>query len=112
VQGSPPRRAAAAPVPSQHAPAEARPEPDDDSGAAGREVRALPGPRTARGIAGPLPTELLPGARAVTLRTRQPPRPDVVVFTAACPACGQDCAWSEERDDTRLRTVVTCPCAG
>jgi uncharacterized protein YbaR (Trm112 family) len=37
-------------------------------------------------------------------------QPDRVVFTAACPACGQDCVWSEEREDTRLHAVVTCPC--
>ena len=112
MQGSPPRRAATAPVPGQHAPVAAVPEPDDGSAPATREVRALPGPRTARGIAGPLPAELLPGARVPTLRTRQVPRPDVVVFTAACPACGHDCVWSEERDDTRLRAAVDCPCAG
>ena len=111
MQGSPPRRAATAPVPGQHAPVAAVPEPDDGSAPATREVRALPGPRTARGIAGPLPAELLPGARVPTVRTRQVPRPDVVVFTAACPACGHDCVWSEERDDTRLRTAVNCPCA-
>jgi hypothetical protein len=105
VQGSPPRRAAAAPVPSQHGPAGTAQGPQD--------APLPPGPRVAPGAGGPLlPPELLPGARAVTLRTRHAPRPDVVVFTAACPACGEDCTWSEEREDTRVRTVVRCPCAG
>jgi hypothetical protein len=103
VQGSPPRRAAAVPVPGQHGPAEPPPEQ--------AAPPALPGPRSAPGT--PLiPAELLPGARPVTVRSRSVPRPDVVVFTAACPACGEDCVWSEEREDTRMRTVVRCPCAG
>jgi len=46
----------------------------------------------------------LPGVRA---RTAQP---DAVVFTAPCPACGADCDWTEQREDTRLHAVVTCPC--
>ena len=37
---------------------------------------------------------------------------DVVTFTAACPACGQDAEWTEEREDTRLRARVACPCPG
>jgi hypothetical protein len=39
------------------------------------------------------------------------PQPDVVTFTAACPGCGQDAAWTNEREDTRLRATVACPCA-
>jgi len=46
----------------------------------------------------------LPGARA---RVAQP---DAVVFTAPCPACGADCDWTEQREDTRLRTSVGCSC--
>ena len=67
---------------------------------------AVPGPRPASGL---LPAQLLPGARAGLVRSRPAP-PDTVVFTAACPACGSDCEWSEEREDTRLRTLVRCPC--
>jgi hypothetical protein len=121
VQGSPPRRprAGAGPVPGQHAPAQALPEgtfddsrlPEGDRArTATREIPALPGPRAALPPAAPLPAELLPGARPGGLRTRTPAQPDSVVFTAACPACGQDCVWSEEREDTRLHAVVTCPC--
>jgi hypothetical protein len=36
--------------------------------------------------------------------------PDVVVFTAPCPACGEDSEWVEHREDTRLRATVSCPC--
>jgi hypothetical protein len=46
----------------------------------------------------------LPGART---RVAQP---DAVVFTAPCPACGADCDWTEQREDTRLRTAVSCAC--
>ena len=35
---------------------------------------------------------------------------DVVEFTAACPACGEDIGWIEEREETRLRIIVECPC--
>ena len=37
-------------------------------------------------------------------------QPDAVVFTAPCPACGADCDWTEQREDTRLTTAVTCSC--
>lgn len=109
MQGSPPRppRAGATDVPSQHTAT----EPDDRAAAppppAG--VPALPGPRPAPGA---MPAHFLAGARAGALRSRPPARPDTVVFTAACPACGQDCLWSEEREDTRLTAVVGCPCTG
>jgi hypothetical protein len=33
---------------------------------------------------------------------------DVVRFVAACPACGADAIWDQQREDTRLRTVITC----
>jgi hypothetical protein len=36
---------------------------------------------------------------------------DVVEFTAACPACGEDISWIEEREETRLRIIIECPCA-
>jgi hypothetical protein len=124
VQGSRPRhpragRAAVPPLVDAPAPA-----PDVDSGAPGTvlDVPALPAPRPAPLVpaatvrpalpAHPpaLPSQFVPGIRA-GLRSR-PPAPDTVVFTAACPACGEDCVWSEEREDTRLRARVTCPCAG
>jgi hypothetical protein len=121
VQGSSARRprAGAAAVPGQHRPRRELPEtvrrdaplPDGGwTGTASRDIPALPGPRAALAPAAPLPSELLPGARPGGLRTRTPVQPDSVVFTAACPACGEDCVWSEEREDTRLHTVVTCPC--
>ena len=121
MQGSPPRRprAGAGSVPGQHAPAQALPEgavadgrlPEGDiARTTTRELPAVPGPRAALASAAPLPRELLPGARSGGLRTRTPAQPDTVVFTAACPACGEDCVWSEEREDTRLHAVVTCPC--
>jgi hypothetical protein len=121
VQGSPPRhpRVGAGPVPGQHAPAQALPEgafgdgrlaEGERPGATTRELPSLPGPRAALAPAPPLPAELLPGARAGGLRTRTAAQPDSVVFIAACPACGQDCVWTEEREDTRLHAVVTCPC--
>jgi hypothetical protein len=111
VQGSPPRRpqAGAAAVPAQHGPAQVLPH-GERSGTTRREVTALPGPRAVLAPAPSLPAALLPGARPAGLRTRTPVQPDSVVFTAACPACGQDCVWSEEREDTRLHAVVTCPC--
>jgi hypothetical protein len=46
----------------------------------------------------------LPGSRT---RVAQP---DAIVFTAACPACGADCDWTEQREDTRVRTAVGCSC--
>jgi hypothetical protein len=115
VQGLPPRgpRIASALVPGQHGPAGALPDaiPDRERPATtARELPALPGPRAALAPAAPLPSELLPGARPGGVRTRTPAQPDSVVFTAACPACGQDCVWSEEREDTRLHAVVRCPC--
>jgi hypothetical protein len=98
VQATPSRRpgTATAAVPAQHAPA--------GDGAQG--APAVPGPRPASGL---LPAQLLPGSRAGLGRSRPAP-PDTVVFTASCPACGLDCEWTEEREDTRLRAVVRCPC--
>jgi hypothetical protein len=46
----------------------------------------------------------LPGARSRVAQL------DAVVFTAACPACGADCDWTEQREDTRVRTAVGCSC--
>lgn len=37
---------------------------------------------------------------------------DLVVFDAACPACGGDSQWLQEREDTRLCSTVMCPDPG
>lgn len=44
-------------------------------------------------------------------RVRPLPALDVVRFRAPCPACGHDCDWIEEREDTRLRITLNCQCA-
>lgn len=33
---------------------------------------------------------------------------DVVGFDAACPACGGPAQWVQEREDTRVRSTITC----
>jgi len=35
---------------------------------------------------------------------------DTVTFVAACPACGRDCDWTQERQETRLRSTIMCEC--
>lgn len=35
---------------------------------------------------------------------------DVITFVAACPACGADCEWTQEREETRVRSYQNCPC--
>ena len=62
---------------------------------------SLPAPRQDPGAVG------RPGVPLLRARAAQP---DAVVFTAPCPACGADCDWTEQREDTRLRAVVSCPC--
>jgi hypothetical protein len=59
-----------------------------------------------------LPSPRIGDARLWLPPARQPGtvEPDVVVFTAACPACGEDSEWVEHREDTRLRASVNCPC--
>jgi hypothetical protein len=61
------------------------------------------------------PADLLgtPLARMVLARARArtPIALDVVTFTAACPGCGQDCEWVQERQDTKIRSTMNCPCA-
>jgi len=37
---------------------------------------------------------------------------DAVTFVAACPACGQDCEWLQERQDTKVRSTIRCACDG
>lgn len=46
-----------------------------------------------------------------TPRARGLPSIDVVEFVAACPACGKDVTWIEEREETRLRITIECPCS-
>jgi endogenous inhibitor of DNA gyrase (YacG/DUF329 family) len=33
---------------------------------------------------------------------------DIVLFVAACPTCGGEAEWMQQREDTRLRTQITC----
>lgn len=61
---------------------------------------------------GRLPATALVRFPPVRTRPRGTPVQDSVVFTAACPACGQDCEWAERRDDTRLSAAVHCSCDG
>jgi hypothetical protein len=81
-------------VPAQQTP----PGADAASRGAAPERPTLPAPRPEARPYG------LPGGRT---RIAQP---DAVVFTAPCPACGADCDWTEQREDTRLRTTVSCSC--
>jgi hypothetical protein len=37
---------------------------------------------------------------------------DVVLFVAACPACGGPAEWLQQREDTRVRTQITCATPG
>ena len=37
---------------------------------------------------------------------------DVVTFVAPCPVCGRDCEWTQEREETRVRSYQDCPCTG
>ena len=94
----PPAQAALAALPPQ-------------SGAGAPEETA--GVQPAAPPAVPAPRHELPGGGSPGFlpRARQRPTlPDSVVFTAPCPACGADARWSEEREDTRLRAAVECPC--
>ena len=36
---------------------------------------------------------------------------EVVTFVAVCPACGADCGWTQEREETRVRSSLDCPCS-
>jgi hypothetical protein len=91
-------------TPSPVVPARPVAATQDGPGAATASDRhTVPAPRPAP-ASDPTTRYPLPGVRA---RIAQP---DAVVFTAPCPACGADCDWTEQREDTRLRTVVTCSC--
>ena len=102
-----PRPSAALPAPegTGSSPATAT-APATTTGTAPAEGAGLiPSPRNAP-VGGWQP-RVVPPARN---RTRAALPLDAVVFTAACPACGNDCEWSEQREDTRLRASVLCPC--
>jgi len=73
---------------------------------------ALPALPAAAPAVAPGAAERTEAARAVLSRARLRGVPvnDVVVFVAACPGCGRDAQWQEEREDTRLRATVTCAC--
>jgi hypothetical protein len=78
---------------------------------------AVPGPRQApddadpdgghgpAGAASPLARMVLARVR---LRAVMPL--DVVAFGAACPSCGRDTEWVQERQDTRVRSTIRCTC--
>jgi hypothetical protein len=128
----PPSRRAVTPspvVPPAHVALAALPAalPPQGGSAPGEETTALPpGPAPSPAVAAPTvpaptvpaptvpaPRHELPGGGSPGFlpRARQRPTlPDTVVFTAPCPACGADARWSEEREDTRLRAAVDCPC--
>jgi hypothetical protein len=82
-------------VPLQQTP----PGAEDLSATDAPERPALPAPRADMRPYG------LPGARTRVAQA------DAVVFTAPCPACGYDCDWTEQREDTRLRASVSCSCS-
>jgi hypothetical protein len=44
-------------------------------------------------------------------RMRGPVPVDMITFRACCPACGRDCDWIQQREDTRLRSDPGCSCA-
>jgi hypothetical protein len=85
-------------VPMQQTPPCADGAPAEASG----ELRGVPAPRPEPAPSG------RPGLPGIRARAAQP---DAVVFTAPCPACGADCNWTEHREDTRLRALVSCPCS-
>jgi hypothetical protein len=58
------------------------------------------------------PTPEAERIRLARARLRGMPVPDVVEFVAACPGCGRDAQWREDRVDTRLVVTVTCGCTG
>jgi len=77
-------------------------------------VPAVPAQR--RSVTSPAvpPSGLRPGTLARLVLARGRGRTsvalDVIDFTAACPACGRDCTWLSEREDTRVRFSICCRC--
>lgn len=68
-----------------------------------RTARPTTSPSSHQGEADDFPP---PVAR---VRLHHSPDADIVIFLAACPSCGHDAEWLEEREDTRLRVTVLCP---
>jgi hypothetical protein len=98
VQAFPPPRPL---TPSPLVPLQQTPPGADGGPAEPVVVRGVPAPRLEPAASG------RPGVPVVRSRAAQP---DAVVFTAPCPACGADCDWTEQREDTRLRAAISCPC--
>ncbi len=68
---------------------------------------SVPIPRTR-----PTPAWTPPDYLALALSRLRATQPvEAVSFTAPCPACGDNCEWAEEREDTRLLISLTCGCA-
>jgi len=93
----------------------AYPQPVDWAGHVPQPMLRSPGTDRLPAPRAPLAVELdTPLARMVLARARGRAESalDVVRFTAACPACGADCEWRQERQDTRVRSTMDCPCVG
>jgi hypothetical protein len=103
MQGFPPPR------PRPLGPSPLVPVQQTPPGADGASAEVAPA-RERPGVPAPRPEPAdSPRAGPAMVRSRATQQ-DAVVFTAPCPACGADCDWTEQREDTRLRTVVSCPC--
>jgi len=93
----------------------AYPQPVDWAGHVPQPLPRAPGTDRLPAPRAPLAVELDTAlARMVLARARGRAESalDVVRFTAACPACGADCEWRQERQDTRVRSTMDCPCVG
>ena len=76
------------------------------AGAQARAEQTVPAPRTR-----PTPAWTPPDYLALALSRLRAAQPvEAVTFTAACPSCGEECEWTNEREDTRLLVSVTCGC--
>jgi hypothetical protein len=71
----------------------------------------VPAPRAAGDAAAPgRPVSQLARMALARVRARNAVPLDVVTFASACPACGADCTWTQERQDTRVRSTIGCSC--
>jgi hypothetical protein len=75
-------------------------------------LRTLDFPATRQLVGGERPSTETTLARMALSRARMRAviPVDVVTFVALCPACGQDCEWTQERQETRVRSRMDCPC--
>jgi hypothetical protein len=103
MQGFPPPR------PRPFSPSPLVPTQQTAPGADGAPPGSAPS-RERHGVPAPRPEPAAPGQLGLPVLRSRGAQPDAVVFTAPCPACGADCDWTEHREDTRLRAVVSCPC--